>query len=92
MIDGEKVEIENISEEDFFSKFYKPNSTTLQFVFQGANIFRGAVEDLLTFSEFGQAEEVVLAGSSAGSQKFWRLIVYNSLISKKKLETVLPWN
>ena len=61
--------MESIDETGFFSDIYEPNSTHLQFVFQGANIFRGAVQDLLQSPNFklDQAEEVVLAGSSAGT-------------------------
>ncbi len=54
------------NEDDFYSKLYKPNSTSLQFTFQGSHIFRGAIEDLLTKHGMNTAEEVLLAGSSAG--------------------------
>ena len=59
--------MENITEQDFYSRIYQPNSSNLQFVFQGANIFRGAIRDLLDSTDLNEAEEVILVGSSAGT-------------------------
>ena len=50
---------------DFYTKHYSPDSASLQFVFRGEDIFKGAIEDLLS-KRLGEAEDVVLAGSSAG--------------------------
>lgn len=62
-VGGDFSDIED--EDDFYSKLYSPSSFSLQFVFRGADIFRGAVEDLLS-NGLDEAEEVILAGSSAG--------------------------
>jgi hypothetical protein len=53
------------NEENFFAHQYKPDTSELQFVFRGAEIFRSAVIDLLNFG-LDKATELVLMGSSAG--------------------------
>ena len=53
------------NEESFFAHQYEPDSSELQFIFRGAEIFRSAVIDLLNFG-FDKATELVLVGSSAG--------------------------
>lgn len=46
---------------------FSPNETeSIQFVFRGSAIFRGAVEDLLKSYNLSNAEEIVFIGSSAG--------------------------
>ena len=53
------------NEENFFEQRYKPDSSELQFVFRGAEIFQSAIIDLLHFG-LNKATELVLVGSSAG--------------------------
>ena len=53
------------NEEIFFAQRYKPDSSELQFVFRGAEIFQSAIIDLLHFG-LDKATELVLVGSSAG--------------------------
>ena len=53
------------NEENFFAHRYKPDSSDLQFIFRGAEIFRSAIIDLLNFG-LDRATELVLVGSSAG--------------------------
>lgn len=88
---GEKVEMQDISEDDFYSKFYQPNSTSLQFAFQGANIFRGAIQDLLNSSDLGQAEEVILAGSSAGTNIFKGIAGRVSTVNHSLFKYMTDW-
>ena len=56
------------NEENFYTHRYEPDSSKLQFVFRGAEIFRNAIIDLLQYSYYGldKATELVLVGSSAG--------------------------
>lgn len=50
-----------------FSFEFRPDFTEEhQFTFRGAAIFQSVIEDLFDFHGFGQATQVVLAGSSAG--------------------------
>ena len=53
------------NEENFYAHRYKPDSSELQFVFRGAEIFQSAITDLLHFG-LDKATELVLVGSSAG--------------------------
>lgn len=53
------------NEENFFAHQYEPDTSELQFVFRGAEIFRSAIIDLLNFG-LDEATELVLLGSSAG--------------------------
>ena len=53
------------NEEKFYAHRYKPDSSKLQFIFRGAEIFHSAVIDLLHFG-LDKATELVLVGSSAG--------------------------
>lgn len=54
------------TEDEFYSR-YQPDSSSLQFVFRGAIIFRGAIQDLRMKHRLDEAEEILLVGSSAGN-------------------------
>ena len=53
------------NESDFHFQF-DPTSKEHQFTFRGVAILRGVIEDLFNFHGLRQANEVILAGSSAG--------------------------
>ena len=57
--------------EDFYS-YYQPDSSSLQFVFRGAVIFRAAIQDLRMNHGLNEAEEILLVGSSAGNLLIYR--------------------
>ncbi len=50
-----------------FTFQFQPNATEdFQFTFRGETIFKSVIEDLYSYHELGNADEVLLAGSSAG--------------------------
>ena len=50
-----------------FTFQFRPDFTEdYQFTFRGVSIFKSVIEDLYSFHSFGEATEVLLAGSSAG--------------------------
>jgi len=53
-------------DENFAFQFNPNDTKDFQFTFRGIAIFRSVVEDLFSFHGLGGAEEVLLAGSSAG--------------------------
>lgn len=57
---------DNTTQEHFIDNAYRPESTKLQFIFRGLVIFRSVIDELIEREDLNDAEELFLAGSSAG--------------------------
>ena len=81
------------SEEHFYAHRYEPDSSELQFVFRGAEIFQSAIADLLNFG-LDKATEVLLVGSSAGgigaiNHARWLQDLFSNLALKINISVII---